>query len=187
MISLEESVLTWQFLVNKVIKFRPCWEAPYLWLVTYWQLTLSENGGWNTKTLVLIAGAPFPFRLFRTFSLFAPATQPSFIRSCDFRWHLNLRSGIPSSLFLLEAEAKGCLILYMLSLHSPESGLLSNWWKGKKKNNKIINRSIDKVQNLGNEGSKVDMQRSCHNSVHFFICEIFGEVSGCHVGVHLDG
>ena len=79
------------------------------------------------RLLVLIAGAPFPFRLFRAFSLFAPATQPSFIRSCDFRWHLNLRSGIPSSLFLLEAEAKGCLILYMLSLHSPESGLLSDW------------------------------------------------------------
>ena len=75
----------------------------------------------------------------------------------------------------------------MLSLHSPESGLLSNWWKGKKKKNKIINRSIDKVQNLGNEGSKVDMQRSCHNSVHFFICEIFGEVIGRHVGLHLDG
>ena len=37
MISLEKRVLTWQFLVNKVIKFGPCWKAPYLWLVTYWQ------------------------------------------------------------------------------------------------------------------------------------------------------
>ena len=42
MISLEKSVSTWQFPVNKVIKSRPCWEAPYLWLVTYWQLTLSD-------------------------------------------------------------------------------------------------------------------------------------------------
>ena len=42
MISLEQSVSTWQFPVNKVINFGPCWEAPYLWLVTYWQLTLSD-------------------------------------------------------------------------------------------------------------------------------------------------
>ena len=41
-ISLEKSVSTWQFPVNKVIKLGPCWEAPYLWLVMYWQLTLSD-------------------------------------------------------------------------------------------------------------------------------------------------
>ena len=27
---------------NEVIKFGPCLEAPYLWLVTYTQLTLSD-------------------------------------------------------------------------------------------------------------------------------------------------
>ena len=66
-----------QFPVNKVIKFRPYWEAPYLWLVTYW--ISSENGGWNTKTPALIAGSPFPFPLLHAFlpppPLFAPATQ----------------------------------------------------------------------------------------------------------------
>ena len=61
MISLEKSVSTWQFPVNKVIKFGPCWEAPYLWLVTYWQWHYRiswENGGRITKTPALIAGAP---------------------------------------------------------------------------------------------------------------------------------
>ena len=41
-IPLEKSVPTWQFPVNQTIKFGPCWEAPYLWLVTYWQLTLLD-------------------------------------------------------------------------------------------------------------------------------------------------
>ena len=72
MISLEKSVSTWQFPVNKVIKFGPCWEAPYLWLVTYWQWHYRiswENGGRITKTPALIAGAPFPFPSFVLFSL----------------------------------------------------------------------------------------------------------------------
>ena len=72
MISLEESVSTWQFPVNKVIKFGPCWEAPYLRLVTYWQWHYRiswENGGRITKTPTLIAGAPFPFPSFVLFSL----------------------------------------------------------------------------------------------------------------------
>ena len=75
MISLEKSVSTWQFPVNKVIKFGPCWEAPYLWLVTYWQWHYrisSENGGQITKTPALIAGAPFPFPSFVLFSLPLP-------------------------------------------------------------------------------------------------------------------
>ena len=42
MISLEKSILTRQFPVYKVIKFGPCWQALYLWLVTYWLLTLSD-------------------------------------------------------------------------------------------------------------------------------------------------
>ena len=33
----------WEFPVNRLIKFGPCWEAPYLWLVTYWQLMLSDK------------------------------------------------------------------------------------------------------------------------------------------------
>ena len=79
MISLEKSVSTWQFPVNKVIKFGPCWEAPYLWLVTYWQWHYRiswENGGRNTKTPALIAGAPFPFPLFRTFLPLPPLPSP---------------------------------------------------------------------------------------------------------------
>ena len=71
MISLEKSVSTWQFPVNKVIKFGPCWEAPYLWLVTYWQWHYRiswENGGRITKTPALIAGTPFPFPSFVLFS-----------------------------------------------------------------------------------------------------------------------
>ena len=71
MISLEKSVSTWRFPVNKVIKLG-CWEAPYLWLVTYWQwhYWISwENGGRITKTPALIAGAPFPFPSFVLFSL----------------------------------------------------------------------------------------------------------------------
>ena len=74
MISLEKSVSTWQFPVNKVIKFGPCWEAPYLWLVTYCRIS-SENGGRNTKTPALKAGAPFPFLLFRAF-LSLPTPYP---------------------------------------------------------------------------------------------------------------
>ena len=74
MISLEKSVSTWQFPVNKVIKFGPCWEAPYLWLVTYCRIS-SENGGRNTKTPALKAGAPFPFLLFRAF-LSLPTPSP---------------------------------------------------------------------------------------------------------------
>ena len=72
MISLEKSVSTWQFPVNKVIKFGPCWEAPYLWLVTYWQWHYRiswENGGRITKTPALIAGTPFSFPSFVLFSL----------------------------------------------------------------------------------------------------------------------
>ena len=79
MISLEESVSTWQFPVNKVIKFGPCWEAPYLWLVTYWQWHYRiswENGGRITKTPTLIAGAPFPFPSFVLFSLPLPLSLP---------------------------------------------------------------------------------------------------------------
>ena len=75
---LKKSVSTWQFPVNKVIKFRPCWEAPYLWLVTYWQWHYRiswENGGRITKTPALIAGAPFPFPSFVLFSL-PPAPFP---------------------------------------------------------------------------------------------------------------
>ena len=75
---LKKSVSTWQFPVNKVIKFRPCWEAPYLWLVTYWQWHYRiswENGGRITKTPALIAGAPFPFPSFVLFSL-PPAPSP---------------------------------------------------------------------------------------------------------------
>ena len=76
MISLEKSVSTWQFPVNKVIKFGPCWEAPYLWLVTYCRIS-SENGGRNKKTPALKAGAPFPFLLFRAFlSLPTPSPLP---------------------------------------------------------------------------------------------------------------
>ena len=53
--------------------------APYLRLFMYWQLMLSEIGGQNTKTLALIAGAPFPFP-FRAFlplplPFSAPVTQ----------------------------------------------------------------------------------------------------------------
>ena len=80
MISLEKSVSTWQFPVNKVIKFGPCWEAPYLWLVTYWQWHYRiswENGGRITKTPALRAGAPFPFPSFVLFSLPLPL---SFLR-----------------------------------------------------------------------------------------------------------
>ena len=69
---LKKSVSTWQFPVNKVIKFRPCWEAPYVWLVTYWQWHYRiswENGGRITKTPALRAGAPFPFPSFVLFSL----------------------------------------------------------------------------------------------------------------------
>ena len=86
MISLEKSISTRQFPVNKVIKFGPCWEVPYLWLVTYWQWHYrisSENGArLITKTPALIAAAPFPFLSpLSCFSppplpsLFAPATQ----------------------------------------------------------------------------------------------------------------
>ena len=46
--------------------------APYLWLFMYWQLMLSEIGGQNTKTLALIAGAPFPF----PFRAFLPLPLP---------------------------------------------------------------------------------------------------------------
>ena len=75
MISLEKSVSTWQFPVNKVIKFGPFWEVPYLWLVTYWQWHYRiswENGGQITKTPALIAGVPFPFPSFVFFSLPLP-------------------------------------------------------------------------------------------------------------------
>ena len=90
MISLEKSVSTWQFPVNKVIKFGPCWEAPYLWLVTYgqWHYRISsENGGRITKTPALIAAAPFPFPLFRAF-LPPPSPSPfcSFMRWKIFQW-----------------------------------------------------------------------------------------------------
>ena len=98
MISLEKSVSTWQFPVNKVIKFGPCWEAPYLWLVTYWQWHYQiswENGGRITKTPAPIAGAPFPFPSFVLFSL--PLSLP-FLRLPRrlFRavitglWHLSI-------------------------------------------------------------------------------------------------
>ena len=85
MISLEKRVSTWQFLVNKVIKFGPCWKAPYLWLVTYWQLTLSHEfrkwwveykntGSYSRHSLhfsplSLFSPSPLPP------PLFAPATQ----------------------------------------------------------------------------------------------------------------
>ena len=90
MISLEKSVSTWQFPVNKVIKFGPCWEAPYLWLVTYgqWHYRISsENGGRIIKTPALIAAAPFPFPLFRAF-LPPPSPSPfcSFMRWKIFQW-----------------------------------------------------------------------------------------------------
>ena len=68
---------SWQFPVNKLIKFGPCWEAPYSLLVTFWQLSYRiswENGGRNRKTMALIAGAPFPFPLFRAF---LPTPNPS--------------------------------------------------------------------------------------------------------------
>ena len=83
MISLEKSVSTWQLPVNKVIKFGPCWEAPYLWLVTYCRIS-SENGGRNTKTPALKAGAPFPFLLFRAFlSLPTPSPLPFLRLPCE--------------------------------------------------------------------------------------------------------
>ena len=71
-ISLEKSVSTWQFPVNKVIKFGPRWEATptCLWdsRIDSWRYRISwENGGRNTKTPALIAVAPFPFPLFRVF------------------------------------------------------------------------------------------------------------------------
>ena len=69
MISFEKSILTSQFPVNKVTIYE-VWtmlrSTTYLWLFMYWQLMLSEIGGRNTKTLALIADAPFPFP-FRAF------------------------------------------------------------------------------------------------------------------------
>ena len=67
-----KSVSTWQFPVNKVIKFGPRWEATptCLWdsRIDSWRYRISwENGGRNTKTPALTAVAPFPFPLFRAF------------------------------------------------------------------------------------------------------------------------
>ena len=84
MVSLEKSVSTVQFPVNRVIKCGPCWEAPNLWLVTYWQLTLSElveNGLRNTKTPAVISRRPFPFPRFRAF-LPLPSPSPSPFCTC---------------------------------------------------------------------------------------------------------
>ena len=93
--SIEKSISTWQFPVKKVIKFRPCWDAPYLWLVNCidsWHYRISwENGGQNTKTPAVIAGALFPFPRFRTFlpprspPLFAPATQATALGTVLFK------------------------------------------------------------------------------------------------------
>ena len=76
MISLEKGVLTWQFPVNKVIKSRPCWEAPYLWLVTYWQLTLSDcfRKWWaEYRNTGAYSRCSLPFS---PFSRFSPSPHP---------------------------------------------------------------------------------------------------------------
>ena len=59
MISLKKSISTWQFLVNKVIKFRPYWELSPLLVIT--------SSKYNTKTPAFIAGTPFPFPHFCAF------------------------------------------------------------------------------------------------------------------------
>ena len=71
MITFEKIVSTWQFPVNKVIKFGPCWEAAPTLIVIGHVLTVDVIGlvrklvgGIIIKTPALIAGAPFPFPFF---------------------------------------------------------------------------------------------------------------------------
>ena len=89
MISLEKSVSTWQFPVNKAIKFGPCGEAAptCLWdsRIDSWHYRISwwtkykNNGSYCRRSLPLsplshFSPSPSP-------SLFAPATQATQLRA----------------------------------------------------------------------------------------------------------
>ena len=139
MISLEKSVSTRQFPVNKVIKFGPCWEVPYLWLVTYWQWHYrisSENGArLITKTTALMAAAPFPF--LSPLSCFSPPPLPFF--ACHAGYYCYFYS-----YYFLPLQQRWLLnntlyIIWKLMIHhgcrrvfrgAPVSWLITGYYKG---------------------------------------------------------
>ena len=113
-------VSTWQFPVNKVIKFGPCWEAPYLWLVTYWQFTLSDYfRKWRVeyKNTGSYSRRYFPFS---SLSRFSPSPFPlPFLRLPRRHdpWHKwNFRDKLPLPVLRIEHPLIYFIIISLIGI-----------------------------------------------------------------------